>query len=95
MEKILKYLFGEKCIICNKARTKLHDDNGDLICTSCQVDLELRGDIKLKCPKCGTLMEKEYIEKTVIDKCPKCGGVFLDRGEMFGFLHEALIPRGA
>jgi Zn-finger nucleic acid-binding protein len=95
MKDLLKKLFGEKCTKCHKTRTKRHDENGVLMCIPCQLDVEIQKEMKLKCPKCGTLMNKEYVEKTITDKCPKCGGVFLDKGEMFGFLHDSLVPRGA
>jgi Zn-finger nucleic acid-binding protein len=37
---------------------------------------------KLKCPRCGVLMDLEYAEDVEIDVCPSCHGVWLDYGEL-------------
>jgi len=92
--KIITWVFGEKCTVCNKTHTNRKDSNGNRVCYDCQIEQKIAAEKRLKCPKCSHMMEKEFIEKTVIDKCPHCGGVFLDDKEMFGFLHAALIPHG-
>lgn len=37
---------------------------------------------RLKCPSCGSLMEKVKEPDVAIDKCTKCGGKFLDQNEL-------------
>ncbi|MFC1586866.1 zf-TFIIB domain-containing protein [Planctomycetota bacterium] len=39
------------------------------------------GDI-VKCPKCGTDMQKQADPDITIDVCMDCGGIFLDSGEL-------------
>jgi len=95
MEKLLTFLFGHKCPHCNKNRTRRKDSAGNLVCFDCRLDQIIKAEPQLFCPKCNTLMNKNYIEGTITDICPKCGGVFLDNGEMFGFLKDTLTPRGA
>ena len=36
----------------------------------------------IKCPSCGSTMQKETSPDVTIDKCPDCEGVFLERGEL-------------
>ena len=37
----------------------------------------------MTCPKCGTALEEEVLEKVVrVDSCPNCGGTYFDRGEL-------------
>ena len=37
---------------------------------------------KLKCPRCGAMMDLEYAEDVEIDVCPDCHGAWLDYGEL-------------
>jgi Zn-finger nucleic acid-binding protein len=36
----------------------------------------------LACPADGTIMEKQDIGGTVVDRCPLCRGIWLDNGEI-------------
>lgn len=93
--KIIEAVFGKKCTVCNNSHTKRKDADGNVVCFQCQLIRKIEEEPKLICPKCKTPMDKEYVEKTIIDKCYNCGGVFLDNKEMYGFLYDALTPRGA
>jgi hypothetical protein len=36
----------------------------------------------MHCPKCGTKLSEESLEKVIIDVCPVCHGIWLDDGEL-------------
>ena len=37
---------------------------------------------KVKCPCCGSIMDKIKKDDVVIDRCSNCFGIWLDRGEL-------------
>ncbi len=78
-------LFGEKCVRCDRRRTKESLD-GLPTCESCQQELITRtkaeSEDRRKCMMDGSEMTKEVILNIVIDRCPSCGGVWLDGGEL-------------
>jgi len=39
-------------------------------------------EVKLKCPCCGTIMDKIDKDGVIIDRCPNCFGIYLDKGEL-------------
>jgi hypothetical protein len=36
----------------------------------------------MHCPKCGTRLSEESLEKVTVDVCPVCHGIWLDDGEL-------------
>lgn len=36
----------------------------------------------MKCPKCGSDLKEEEMNKVMIDRCTSCGGIWLDKGEL-------------
>jgi hypothetical protein len=78
-------LFGEKCVRCEKRRTK-HSFEGLPMCEGCEADLVTRAkaanEDPQKCPVDGGEMSKDVVLNIVIDRCPSCGGVWLDGGEL-------------
>jgi len=44
--------------------------------------MEEEDEERLKCPSCGTIMDKTDRGGVVIDRCPKCFGIWLDKGEL-------------
>ncbi len=50
------------------------------------------GDVRLRCPKDGTLMEKSRVASggVTVDRCAKCGAVWLDKHEL-----ERILAAGA
>jgi len=36
----------------------------------------------MHCPKCGTKLAEESLEKVTVDVCPVCHGIWLDDGEL-------------
>jgi len=92
MKKVWDFLFGGKCTVCNKTRTnRIRKADGKHVCFDCQLAERIANEPRYNCPKCTTLMNKQYLEKTIIDKCPECGGVFLDHKELYGVLHQTSI----
>jgi len=41
-----------------------------------------QSESKLVCPRCGGLMDLEYVEYVEIDACLNCNGAWLDYGEL-------------
>ena len=78
-------LFGEKCVRCDRRRTKESFD-GLPTCEPCRQDLiskaKADSEDRRKCLIDGSEMSKDVILNIVIDRCPNCGGVWLDGGEL-------------
>lgn len=50
-------------------------------------------DTRLRCPKDGTIMEKEQVggsSGVTVDRCARCGALWLDKGEL-----ERILAMGA
>jgi hypothetical protein len=77
----MNWLRGEKCLRCEKQRTK-HEFEGIPTCTECELKLKAERESKHKCPVDGSEMKKEVIYNVIIDRCPQCAGVWLDNGEL-------------
>jgi hypothetical protein len=78
-------IFGDKCIRCDKRRTK-QTHEGLPTCETCREALiagarAASEDARL-CMVDGNQMTKDVILNVVIDRCPKCNGVWLDGGEL-------------
>lgn len=56
--------------------------------------VEHKGDTNQQrnCPKCSGKLETYKFMDFILDQCPSCGGVWLDKGELEGILHE--VARG-
>lgn len=78
---VVSWLFGEKCVRCDKHRTR-QEFEGLPTCEECEQKLKIRRETKRCCPVDGTEMKKEVIHKVIIDRCPSCAGVWLDSGEL-------------
>jgi hypothetical protein len=74
-------LFGEKCLRCDKKRTKSKFE-GFPTCGECEVEIRKEREAKRPCPFDGAEMHKEVIMNVIVDRCTKCAGVWLDPGEL-------------
>ncbi|MBI4533338.1 MAG: zf-TFIIB domain-containing protein [Candidatus Melainabacteria bacterium] len=43
---------------------------------------KLRDLAKLRCPKCGEMLDQEVFYEVPIERCPHCLGIWLDAGEL-------------
>jgi hypothetical protein len=77
----MEFMCGKKCEICKDKRTQNILDDGRTICESCELDLKMKAEKKIKCPICNKFMMKEDVEGIIIDRC-KEHGVWLDKGEL-------------
>lgn len=77
----MTWIFGEKCIRCNKQRTK-RTFEGLPTCEECEAKIRVTTETKRRCPQDGQEMNKEVRLNVVIDRCPSCKGVWLDGGEL-------------
>lgn len=76
------WIYGEKCVRCEKQRTK-REVEGLPTCEACEQQmLNSARESKRRCPIDGSEMTKEVIYKVIIDRCPSCAGVWLDGGEL-------------
>jgi hypothetical protein len=78
---VMKALFGEKCLRCDKKRTKSKFE-GLPTCGKCEIEIRLEREEKRPCPYDSAEMTKEVILNVIVDRCSKCGGVWLDSGEL-------------
>jgi hypothetical protein len=78
---VMKWLFGETCVRCDKQRTK-REFEGLPTCEECELKLKATQEPKRRCPVDGGEMSKEIIHNLIIDRCPACAGVWLDSGEL-------------
>ena len=78
---VMKALFGEKCLRCDKKRTKSKFE-GFPTCGECEIEIRKEREIKRLCPLDGAEMTKEVIVNVIVDRCSKCGGVWLEPGEL-------------
>lgn len=84
-------LFGPKVIIdvCPKCQGILFDNNelkkvlgNRKLAEYLTKHVGTESRSKLKCPRCGAMMDLEYAEDVEIDVCPDCHGAWLDYGEL-------------
>jgi phage FluMu protein Com len=47
---------------------------------------------RLRCPKCGGLLETYTFQGFVLDRCHECEGIWMDKGELEGVIRK--ITRG-
>lgn len=78
---VMTWLFGERCVRCDKLRTK-REFEGLPTCDECELKLRTIQEPRRRCPVDGGEMSKEVIQNVVIDRCPTCAGVWLDSGEL-------------
>jgi len=78
---VMTWLFGEKCVRCDKQRTK-REFEGLPTCEACEAQIKATRETSRHCPLDGSQMNKEVIFNVVIDRCPSCKGVWLDGGEL-------------
>jgi hypothetical protein len=78
---VMNWLFGEKCVRCDKQRTK-REYEGIPTCEPCELKLKATREAMRRCPVDGSEMSKEIIHKVILDRCPACAGIWLDRGEL-------------
>jgi hypothetical protein len=78
---MISKIFGERCVRCDKARTK-KEYEGLPTCEACELELLAAREVKRACPACNASMEKTIVQKVIVDKCPACHGAWLDGGEL-------------
>lgn len=54
---------------------------GPPCCHDCQIRHKMDGELKLRCPDCGTVMEKILTDGHIVDRCPDGHGRWLSEKE--------------
>ena len=85
-------IFGQKCVRCGKARTKMQFEDVPT-CDDCKLVIEAKREHTRNCPNCKSAMAKEIIMNVIVDKCPTCRGAWFDGGEL-DLLKEAIEAGG-
>jgi hypothetical protein len=78
---VMSLLFGEKCLRCDKKRTKSKFE-GFPTCGECELEIRKERETRRLCPLDRAEMTKEVIMNVIVDRCSKCGGVWLEPGEL-------------
>ena len=89
---VIGKIFGEKCVRCGKARTKMQFE-GVPTCDDCKLVIEAKREHHRRCPNCQSAMAKEIIMNVIVDKCSDCRGVWFDGGEL-ELLRDAIEAGG-
>ena len=69
----------------DKEDAYFHQKDAELLAKRrAQLDARRTGSMgdKIKCPRCGSVMNEVAVEHVKVDRCTDCGGVFLDKGEL-------------
>lgn len=46
-----------------------------------EIEQVVRAYTRMRCPKCGDLLQETLLHQVKIDACSGCGGIWLDQGE--------------
>ena len=47
-----------------------------------EIERTVRQYLRMRCPKCGTILQEVPYRSVKVDECPGCGGIWLDKGEL-------------
>lgn len=88
--------FGEKMRLVERAKEDIYFAEKDrqllakLKASMKKVEIHVEPQFSPACPKCPGKLEAYTFMEFKLDRCDGCEGVWLDRGELEGILHEGV-----